>query len=60
MRIVELLHEFAGWVIHDCAVTPRFHLLKHLANDAGLAGAGISYDQKMLVLCVPRYPERQL
>jgi hypothetical protein len=32
---------------------PRFHLVKHLANDACLPRAGIPYDQKMLVLCIP-------
>src|SRR5271154_1228787 len=58
VRIVELLDEFAGWVINDCAVTSCLHLVEHLANDAGLPGAGVPNDQKMLVLCIPRYPER--
>src|ERR1700722_7565689 len=60
MRVVELLHELAGRVVNNGAVTSRLDLVKHLANDTGLAAAGIADDQKMLVLGIPRNPQRQL
>ena len=60
MRVVELLHKLAGRVIDDGAVTSRIDLVEHLANDARLAAAGVADDQEMLVLGIPRNPQRQL
>src|SRR6266567_1633217 len=52
MRVVKLLHELAGRIVNDRAVSTRIDLAEHLANDAGLASSGIAYDQKVLILCV--------
>src|SRR5258707_1134172 len=49
MWIVELLHELTGRVVNNSAVTSRFDLIKHLANDARLAAPGVADDQEMLV-----------
>jgi len=35
--IVKLFHKLAGGIVDDGAVAACVHLIKHLANDAGLA-----------------------
>ena len=54
MLVIELLHKFAGRIVNDCAVASGVHLIEHLANDARLAGAGVTHDQEMLVFGVAR------
>ena len=49
MRIVKLFHKLAGGIVDDGAVAASVYLIKHLADDARLARAGVADNEKVLV-----------
>ena len=52
--VIELFHKLAGRIVNNGAVAAGVHLIKHLANDARLAGAGVTHDQEVLVFGIAR------
>src|SRR5690348_9044104 len=57
---VELLHELTSGVINDGAFPASGYLVKHFADDARLAGTGISNEKEVLVFCIARNAQRPL
>ena len=58
--IVKLFHKLAGGIVDDGAVAARIHLIKHLADDARLARAGVADNEKVFILGVAWNPQRAL
>src|SRR5208337_4411488 len=58
--VVKLFHKLAGGIVDDGAVAASVHLIKHLADDARLARAGVADNEKVLILGVAWNPQRAL